>query len=379
VGASGSATIHTQASLPVNKSGYLYIYTSNEATNIDVYFDNLQLTHTRGPLLEETHYYPFGLVMQGISSKAANTLENKRKFNQGTELNTDFDLGLYETPFRAYDPQTGHFNQIDPYADAFMDWTPYNYSLNNPISLNDPTGLTPGFPDDKRRNVLPEVIVRPSVRYMNASQRDAFWAKNSHWVNGQRVLGKISYYDNETQRYLSEYNQMQIRGDAFNKVYGKVVLNVAVAAVPWGKVFQGFGWAYRAAKGSQLVSRLGGRFLTELSKEILNNRGNIKEVDMFDVMTNTLLAGKGGIFGKIGVEGLNALVDIKSTAISIYGLKNGYGKMGNEVGLDLMFSGVKLFAGGALEGLGMNGSGLNAYDVVLDQGKKTISDAAAEQ
>jgi hypothetical protein len=61
------------------KSGFVYIYCSNESP-VNVYFDNLQVVHTRGSILEETHYYPFGLTMAGISNKAVGSLQNKTKF-----------------------------------------------------------------------------------------------------------------------------------------------------------------------------------------------------------------------------------------------------------------------------------------------------------
>ena len=80
----GGLKSHFLQGIPVTKNGYIYIYVSNES-NINVFFDNLEVKHTRGQILEETHYYPFGLTMSGISSKAAGSLINKKKYN-GKEL-----------------------------------------------------------------------------------------------------------------------------------------------------------------------------------------------------------------------------------------------------------------------------------------------------
>ena len=70
IGASGSYTAHVISDILVKKNGYIYVYVSNETPNYPVYFDNLQVTHVRGPLVQESHYYPFGLTQKGISSEA---------------------------------------------------------------------------------------------------------------------------------------------------------------------------------------------------------------------------------------------------------------------------------------------------------------------
>lgn len=106
-----------------------------------MFFDNLKVTHIRGPLLEETHYYPFGLTMSGISSKAAGKLENKRKFNDRTEPNNELGLDWYETVYGGYDAQIGRFHQHDPLAEDAYDLTPFAFVNNNPLIFNDPLGL----------------------------------------------------------------------------------------------------------------------------------------------------------------------------------------------------------------------------------------------
>ncbi len=50
VGDNDALTQHLKTDLPIDKNGYLYVYVSNETPNIPLFFDNLQVTHLKGPL-----------------------------------------------------------------------------------------------------------------------------------------------------------------------------------------------------------------------------------------------------------------------------------------------------------------------------------------
>jgi RHS repeat-associated protein len=145
-GSSALIKTHNLSTIPtivIPKNGYVYVFCSNES-NYNVFFDNLQVIHTKGQLLEETHYYPFGLVMSGISSKSASSLINRQKFT-GKELQSqEFSdgSGLEWTDFgaRMYDNQIGRWHAVDPLTHETPFESPYSAMGNNPILNIDPDG-----------------------------------------------------------------------------------------------------------------------------------------------------------------------------------------------------------------------------------------------
>ena len=142
---SGAVKTHNAGSIPsisVAKSGYIFVYCSNESI-LNVLFDNLQVIHTRGALVEETHYYPFGLTMAGLSSKDMNfgRPPNKENTFQNQRFDDEFGVNWVQFKWRNHDPQTGRFIEIDPIAEDYRYNSTYAFSENKVIAHVEIEGL----------------------------------------------------------------------------------------------------------------------------------------------------------------------------------------------------------------------------------------------
>lgn len=135
-----------QDKMVMERNGFLYVYTSNE-TPEDVYFDEIMVVNLPGPVLEETHYYPFGLTIAAISTQAPGRLENKLKYNtkelQHNEFSNGSGLEWYDYGTRLMDPQIGRWHVPDPLSSKYSNYSPYNYVLNDPVQMVDPDGMDP--------------------------------------------------------------------------------------------------------------------------------------------------------------------------------------------------------------------------------------------
>ncbi|MEZ4963520.1 MAG: RHS repeat-associated core domain-containing protein [Saprospiraceae bacterium] len=90
-------------------------------------------------ILQENHYYPFGMNMDG--AWAVQIGEKNRYQYNGKELNSDLGLEWNDYGARWYDAAIGRFTGVDPLSEESFGWSSYCYVLNNPLLLIDPTGM----------------------------------------------------------------------------------------------------------------------------------------------------------------------------------------------------------------------------------------------
>ena len=92
------------------------------------------ITDASGEVYQHLEYFAFG---ETFVEEHSNRKHTPYKFN-GKEL--DEETGLYYYGARYYDARTSVWLAVDPLAEMYPAWNPYNYTMNNPINMIDPDG-----------------------------------------------------------------------------------------------------------------------------------------------------------------------------------------------------------------------------------------------
>lgn len=191
VEADTQATTHYMGAFQYNNNNLQYIHTSegyvrhtppsnsvdgtlgafDYVYNYTDHLGNIRLSYTLDPsdqvlkILEENHYYPFGMKHTYNTSRKDIRFDeaflnpnltpsengNRRvemvsnsgyqyKYN-GKEYQDELGLAMYDYGARNYDPAIGRWMNIDPLAETSRRFNPYTYCLNNPVYFIDPDGM----------------------------------------------------------------------------------------------------------------------------------------------------------------------------------------------------------------------------------------------
>jgi RHS repeat-associated protein len=173
---------------------------------------------TQFTILEENHYYPFGLkhsnyntnqyqfveVENGtdyyinITQVPAGGVSNyKYKYN-GKEYQDELGLNMYDYGARNYDPAIGRWMNVDPLAEVSRRFSPYTYCLNNPVYFIDVDGMyaNPGDFINEDGKIIGSDGKEDGKLYLLKTTESDFQGVKSAGISKQKLK--------ETEKFISE-------------------------------------------------------------------------------------------------------------------------------------------------------------------------------
>jgi len=89
-------------------------------------------------IISYEEYHPFGTTAYSASNTAINAIAKRYRY---TGKERDEETGLYYHGARYYIPWLARWSASDPMEAKYAGLNPYNYSMNNPTMMNDPSGM----------------------------------------------------------------------------------------------------------------------------------------------------------------------------------------------------------------------------------------------
>lgn len=152
----------------VNTFNYVFQYKDH--------LGNVRISYTKNnttgniDIIEESHFYPFGLKHSGYNNSnlnSSNIDSQKYKF-QEQERQDELGLNWDSFKYRNYDYALGRFMSIDPLAEKYNTWSPFVFSGNRVIDARELEGLEPYTLFDSEE----EAAYNFSIHYNGSSIRE---------------------------------------------------------------------------------------------------------------------------------------------------------------------------------------------------------------
>lgn len=168
------------------QTGLYYLHTDHLGTASFVTNDNAETTQFFLNL-------PFGETM---IEQQTGVYNNPYKFN-AKEL--DKETGLYYYGARYYNPRLSVWYGVDPLAEEFPSWSPYNYTFNNPIRFTDPDGRAPLTDYKLLQNGKVERVnkndgtEKDSTDTLYSTDKNGNMQKNNKITMQKGIIGQLQY------------------------------------------------------------------------------------------------------------------------------------------------------------------------------------------
>jgi RHS repeat-associated protein len=271
--------------LVLAQDGYVTAYVGNES-NVDVFFDDVRVEHQPGLQVQENQYDPWGMNLVGLDYITPRTkLLNHYQYN-GQEYQSDLGLSLLHYGARFYNPAIARWLTIDPLAEISRKWSPYNYTLNNPVNNTDPDGMwtetVNGYRSDspEEAQALFGILREKQSGPGNKNKRESKKEDDAiHNIRGGPMGA------NMTQEERAEYNKGNasgVLGYLVGEGIGLVIKPFIGPAAAWLTRLSGPTVEFSAAE-TAVISQ---------AKTILKSQNLIKQAFASGVGTELKLAGK---------------------------------------------------------------------------------------
>jgi len=159
--------LHGDGTISLNGSSVEYHY------HLKDHLGNVRLViapdgNNQPVVLQANDYYPFGMAYtKNFQSGGGPQQPNKYLYNSKEEQ--EMPGKFLDYGWRMYDAQLGRWHGVDPLAEKYSRWSPYVYTLNNPIRFIDPDGLQV---TDPLRNPYIRAAVSPNVQNKVAERKN---------------------------------------------------------------------------------------------------------------------------------------------------------------------------------------------------------------